>query len=83
MRYALKEGEGWKEIQKAWHSKYRSQALFFVGGEMEGGRKFVGMQDLTFDVDLRQVWESPTNTLEILSNVKETPIMFHDARRSS
>jgi hypothetical protein len=48
-------GRGGKRIDKAWHSEQRSQALFFVGGEMEGGRKFVGMQDLTFDVDLRQV----------------------------
>jgi len=31
------------------------QGLFLLGGEMEGGRKFVGIQDLTFNVDLRQV----------------------------
>jgi hypothetical protein len=29
--------------------------FIFLGGEMEDGRKFVGMQDLTFNVDLRQV----------------------------
>jgi len=47
--------------------------FIFLGGEMEDGRKFVGMQDLTFNVDLRQVWGSSTNTLGYLSNVKGSP----------
>jgi hypothetical protein len=29
----LLRGEKWKENQKAWHSKERSQALFFAIGE--------------------------------------------------
>jgi hypothetical protein len=50
MRYALRGGKRWLEDQKAWHSKQRSQALFFVGGEMERRGKFVGVQGLTLDV---------------------------------
>ena len=67
----------WKDVGKLMIKERmlicRYWSKVFVGGEMEGGRKFVGMQCLTFNVDLRQVWESSTNTLEFLSNVKGRP----------
>ena len=56
MRYALTEGEEVVRGSKSLAFGISEPGfIFFVGGEMEGGRKFVGMQDLTFNVDLREV----------------------------